>query len=597
MKKETQKSIVIYAIMIAAGLLVGWLLFSGNNNNETHDHLEHRHDEHNDEHDHDTHDHDETEYTCSMHPQVRQDEPGDCPICGMDLIPVSDDDDHQEDDPFLFQMREAHSTWANVQTQRVEARHTGASIRLTGTVTVDERKSQTITANFPGRIERLYANYTGKKVSKGDLLATIYSPELMQAQQELIQAAANRDAHPRLYESASQRLRLFGLTQDQVEHIVAQGESSPTLDIYAARQGIVMHRDISEGDYIATGQRLLTIAELDEVWVELDAYERHLALIHPGQTATVSIPSRQGEAFEGEVEFVDPILNPDTRSARVRLTVANEDNTLRPGMLTDAVITTEERHQVVIPATAILWAGKTSVVYVKQQTGEGFTFEFRQIETGPRIHDEYIVDSGLEEGEEIAVSGVFAIDAAAQLRGRHSMMVTPAEQDLPEPFRGNLEDLYLAYFDVKNALAGDDPELAMEHAASLMEQLEETGPHALEGEHHMFWMDQYEAMEESLSSILDADDIVGMRIHFEPLSEAFIDTARTLGAIGQTFYVTFCPMYDDDRGAYWLSEFEEIRNPYFGSMMLSCGEVRETLRAGVIQDPDHEMQEMEGHVH
>lgn len=597
MDKETKKSIVIYAIMIVAGLLLGWLLFGGNGNDEAYDHQENEHGDHTHEQDLDSQNNADTEYTCSMHPQVRQDDPGDCPICGMDLIPVSDGDDHQEDDAFLFQMRETHSTWANVQTQRVEARQAGASVRLTGKVAVDERKTQTITADFPGRIERLYADFTGKKVSRGDILATIYSPELMQTQQELIQAAANKETQPRLYESARQRLRLFGLTPDQIGHIVTQGEASPTMDIHAGRQGVLLSRDVSEGDYTETGQRLFTIAELNQVWVELDAYERHLALIHPGNTANVTLPSLEGESFEGEVEFVDPTFDLNTRSARVRLTLTNENNRLRPGMLANAIISTEESHQVIVPATAILWTGKTSVVYVKQQENEGFTFEFREIDRGPRINDEYIVLSGLDEGEEIAVNGVFAIDAAAQLRGRYSMMVSPPEQDLPEPFQSNLENLFNTYFDLKNALADDDPDLAPEQGENLMELLEETGQHALEGEHHIFWMEQYEAIEESLSDFLAADDMEGMRRHFEPLSETFIETARTLGAIGQNYYVAFCPMYDDDRGAYWLSEFEEIKNPYFGSMMLRCGEVRETLRAGVVQDPEQEMQEMEGHVH
>ena len=606
MNKETKKSIVIYAIMIGAGLLLGMLLFGGGNNDSLNEHQQHEHDDHSHEgeHTHEDHDHgndagnNETdEYTCSMHPQVRQDEPGDCPICGMELIPVSDEDDHQEDDPFSFRMREAHSTWANVQTQRVEAKHAGATIRLTGKVAVDERKEQVITADFPGRIERLYANYTGKRVSQGEKLATIYSPEIMQAQQELIQAAANKETQPRLYESARQRLRLFGLTPDQVDHIIETGKASPTMDVYAGRQGILLRRDIAEGDYINTGQRLFAIADLDKVWVELDIYEKHLGLIREGQLAEVKLPAMAAAALEGEVEFVDPIVNPGTRSARARLTVINENNMLRPGMLANAIITTEETHQVVIPATAILWTGTTSVVYVKVHEDEGFSFEFRQIEIGPRTNETYIVHSGLEEGEEIAVNGVFAIDAAAQLRGHYSMMVSPPEQDLPEPFKGNLENLYNIYFDLKNALAADDPEQAREHGEKLQVSLEETGPHSLDGEHHMFWMEQYDAIEESLSDFSAADDIEGLRAHFEPLSEAFIETARTLGAIGQTFYVTFCPMYDDDRGAYWLSEFEEIKNPYFGSMMLSCGEVRETLREGIVHDQEQEMQEMEGHVH
>ena len=587
MKKDNLKTIGIYLAMILLGLLVGWLFFSGNN----------------DETQHNNHDHEEVaenaeeEYTCSMHPQVRRDEPGDCPICGMELIPASDEEDHREDDPFLFTISERHSTWANIRTKKVEAVHAGAQIRLTGKVAVNEKFERNITANFPGRIEKLYADYTGRFVEQGERLARVYSPEMMQAQQELLQAAAEKDARPRLYEAARERLKLFNLTPAQIDQIEKSGKASPTMDVYATLTGYLTARKISQGDYVNTGQAMFSIADLDNVWIELDAYERQIQRIKPGQAAEVKVPSIPGEVFSGEVEFVDPFINHQTRSARIRLTLDNPANLLKPEMLANATLTTEGRHSLVVPSTALLWTGKRSVVYVKKHQENGFTFEFREIETGPRTKEGYIVLSGLEEGEEIAVNGVFAIDAAAQLQGQYSMMVPPERTELPEPFRSNLEGLFNIYFDLKNALADDDPDEALRKAGLLGEQLEETGMHSLDGEHHMFWMEQYEAIEESLMNFKDSEDIAEMRVHFEPLSEAFIETARTLGAVGQTFYVTFCPMYDDDRGAYWLSEFEEIKNPYFGDMMLRCGEVRETFREGVAHAEEREAPEMDAHVY
>jgi len=309
------------------------------------------------------------------------------------------------------------------------------------------------------------------------------------------------------------------------------------------------------------------------------------------------LPARPGTELSGQVEFVDPFVNPQTRTAKARLTVSNPNNLLKPGMLVNATLTGEGQHQVVVPETAILWTGKRSVVYVKKSQNNGFTFEFRDIETGPRTADGYVVLSGLSEGEEIAVGGVFAIDAAAQLRGHYSMMAPPERAAIPEPFKSNLEKLFHIYFDLKNALADDAPDQAREHGRRLKQQLETVGKHSLDGEHHMFWMDRYKDIEESIEKLVDAAEKETMRVHFEPLSEAFIETARTLGAIGQTWYVAFCPMYDDDRGAYWLSEFEEIKNPYFGDMMLRCGEVRETLREGVATGQREESREMEGHVH
>jgi Cu(I)/Ag(I) efflux system membrane fusion protein len=587
MVRQKLNPYIIYIILILAGLLLGWLLFGGSRD-ETHDHepdpneMEVSQD---------------VEFTCSMHPQVRQDEPGDCPICGMDLIPVSDQEDNQEDDPFLFAMQESHSTWANVRTQKVEALHTGTTLNLTGKVAANEREKRMITADFPGRIEQLYADYTGRFIILGERLATLYSPEMMQAQQELIHAAGRRESQPRLYNAARERLKLFNLTEAQINRIEESGQASATTDIYATLSGYLTQRAVSEGDYVNTGETLFAITGLSNVWVELDAYENQIGQIRAGQQASVMIPAHPGKVLSGQVEFVDPFINPQTRTARVRLTVSNPNNLLKPGMLINATLTAAGQHQLVIPETAVLWTGKRSVVYVQKSQNNGFTFQFREIETGPRTADGYTVLSGLSEGEEIAVSGVFAIDAAAQLRGHYSMMAPPERAAIPEPFRSNLEKLFHIYFDLKNALADDEPEKAREHGRELRQQLTATGKHSLDGEHHMFWMDRYEDIEESVENIVDAEDISAMRVYFEPLSKAFIETARTLGAIGQTWYVAFCPMYDDDRGAYWLSEFEEIKNPYFGDMMLRCGEVHETLREGVVQTQQAERREMEGHVH
>ncbi len=587
MSHNNRKLTIRYTLLVLAGILLGWLLFG--RGGETDDH---------------THDHEvvgeagEVEYTCSMHPQVRQDNPGDCPICGMELIPASEDDDHQEDDPFLFSMRESHYKWANVQTMRVTAREAVSQVRLTGKVAVNERETRNITANFPGRVDELFADFTGRFIRAGETLATVYSSEMMQAQQELLSAARGKEQNPRLYAAARERLRLFNLTESQIDNIESEGEARSHINVYAGQSGYLVERHVSEGDYLATGENMFAIANLVTVWVELDVYENQLGQIRTGDEAVLGIPSSPGREFAGRVEFVDPFLDHQTRTARARLTVRNHEMFLKPGMLVYADIDSGDASQeVMIPSSSVLWTGKRSVVYVKRPEKEGFTFEFREIETGAPTAEGYPVLSGLSAGEEIAVNSVFAIDAAAQLRGHFSMMSPPETIELPEPFRSNLGLLFERYFDVKNALADDDPEeISVDHAESMLNQLEETGQHSLEGEHHMFWMEQYGLIAESLDDFLGADELETRRAQFEPLSEAMISVAQTLGAIGQTFYVAFCPMYDDDRGAYWLSEFEEISNPYFGSMMLRCGEVREVLREGV-GGAEMPAEEMEGHVH
>jgi membrane fusion protein, copper/silver efflux system len=576
-----KKPIFTYILLILAGLLLGWLIFGGSGN---------------DVHDHELAASEDVEFTCSMHPQVRQDNPGNCPICGMELIPVSQEGDQQDDDPYLITLSESHYNWANIRTIVVGADHTGATLRLSGRVGINEQESRVITATFPGRIENLYADFTGRYVRQGERLATIYSPEMMQAQQELLQAAANRESQPRLYNAARQRLRLLNITEQQINNIEARGEASASTDVYATLSGFLVERAVSQGDYVATGQTLFSIARLQNVWVELDAYENQLGMIASGQQAQVQIPSQPGASFTGKVEFIDPFINPQTRSARIRLTVQNRDNQLRPGMLVNAVITSEGERQISVPATAVLWTGDRSVVYVKRPAQSGFTFEFREVETGARTGEGFNILSGLSQGEEIAVNGVFAIDAAAQLRGSYSMMSQPAKAALSEPFRTNLQQLFSIYFQLQMALAADDPTAANRYARQLRQQLQQVGLHSLEGEHHAFWMQQYQAMDETLQALLRERDLGRIREHFEPLSAAFIETARTLGAVGQTFYVSFCPMVDGDRGAYWLSNQEEISNPYFGSQMLRCGEVREVIRDGV-PSQQQAPRPTEGHVH
>ncbi len=591
MENVRVRTIGIYAIMVLAGFLAGWLLLGRGDGADPEDHH------------HPTiemAEAAETEYTCSMHPQVRQDEPGDCPICGMELIPVGEKDDHRHDDPFSFTMRESHRTWANIRTQRVSTAMQAHSIRLTGKVAVNEKETAVISAHFPGRVEKLYADQTGMMITAGERIAGIYSPEIIQAQTELIQAYSQRESQPRLYESASQRLRLLGITEQQRDMITKAGEVQTVLDIYAGQSGYLTGRLVSEGDYVNRGQPLLKVANLSNVWIELDAYEADFGLINIGDIASVEIPAIPGRNFDAVVDFIDPVIDPDTRSARVRATISNRDGILKPGMLANAILTpgkTEVESHLVVPSTAVLWTGKRSIVYVLEQDGEVERFEFREIETGPKTNEGYIVLSGLSDGEEIAVSGVFSIDAAAQLQGQYSMMSPPEKVDLPDNFRSNLERLYDIYFDLKNALADDDAADALEHASLLIEQLETTGEHSLDGEHHMFWMDQYSRIKDGVDNFLNYNELEKQREYFEAISEAFIETARTLGAIGQTWYVAFCPMYDDDRGAYWLSEFEQISNPYFGSMMLRCGEVRETIREGVGSSGTREESGTGVHVH
>ncbi|MDX5346326.1 MAG: efflux RND transporter periplasmic adaptor subunit, partial [Hymenobacteraceae bacterium] len=243
------------------------------------------------------------EYTCSMHPQIRQNEPGNCPICGMELIPVSKTGSTAaEADPFVLEMTPEAVALANIQTTVVGQTTQENELFLSGKVEVNEQKVSSVTAKFPGRIERLYVDFTGQPVQKGQRLASMYSPELLAAQRELQEAAKNKNLIPELYEAAKNKLRLWKLSDRQIQQIENSEKLLTTFDIYADVSGVVTQKLVSVGDYISTGSVLFEVANLNEVWVVLDAYETDLSQIKVGSDVSFTVPSAPGKTFTGEVE-------------------------------------------------------------------------------------------------------------------------------------------------------------------------------------------------------------------------------------------------------------------------------------------------------
>lgn len=312
-----------------------------------------------------------------------------------------------------------------------------------------------------------------------------------------------------------------------------------------------------------------------------------------------SIPGRK---FVAGVSYIDPFIDPLTRSAGVRVEVENPHFYFKPGMFATGIIQsflTESREELIVPKSSVLWTGKRSVVYVKVQEREMPSFVYREIELGLEASEYYIVKSGLSEGEEIATNGVFKIDAAAQLEGKQSMMspevvdkkvmhdhgkmdtlkqsVIRSETEIPDSFRKQVTELYYAYIKLKDAFVGSDVPLVRKEAEKALNTLNKADMSLLEGELHMKWMDQHGELAESLKAIIDSVVMETQRKHFLSLNNTFYLTVKTFGLKIDTVYYQYCPMADDNNGGYWLSNEKEIRNPYFGDMMLKCGEVRETI--------------------
>lgn len=389
----------------------------------------------------------ETIWTCSMHPQIRRDEAGQCPICGMDLIPV-ESTTPDDTDTTTVSLSERAKILARIRTAEVHRLGSGrVQRRLLGRVDYDETSLRTVTAWIGGRIERLHVSTTGERVRRGQVIATLYSPEVYNSHQDLIQArqqlerlqegatpSARRSAEAAL-NAARDRLRLLGVPAGEVLAMERADKPSERVRIRTPFGGTVIERLATQGNYVETGSGLYRVADLSTLWVQLDAYESDLPVLKAGQEVLLRVEALPGELFTGRVTFVDPVLDPKTRTARVRVEVANRDRRLRPGMFVDASVQSDsaakntEEAPLVVPATAPLFTGRRSVVYVEVEGTETPTYEARVVALGTRMGDLYPVLKGLHEGERVVVHGAFAIDADLQIRGGTSMMnQAPAPQ-------------------------------------------------------------------------------------------------------------------------------------------------------------------------
>jgi len=368
----------------------------------------------------------ETIYTCSMHPQIRQNEPGLCPICAMELVPVAS---IQADDEAIdlneIQISESAVKLADIQTAIVKRGVPEKTVHLLGKVKADERNMAELTARFGGRIEKLFVNYTGQHVQNKEKLGIIYSPELITAQKELLEALKFEETNPSFYKAARSKLKLWDLTDEQIDAIEKNEAPKLYFDILSPISGTVTKRHIAIGDYVKEGSALFEVIDLTNVWVMFEAYETDLPWIKIGDKIEFTLQSSPGKTLSGKVSYIDPFIDATTRIAQVRVEMANSDLTLKPGMFASGILEssiTKNSNELLIPKSAILWTGKRAVVYVKVPNRQIPSFLYREITLGPDAGNFYVVAEGLSEGEEIAINGVFKIDASAQLAGKPSMM-------------------------------------------------------------------------------------------------------------------------------------------------------------------------------
>jgi len=520
-------------------------------------------------------------WTCSMHPQIKKNKAGKCPICAMDLVPletIASDDDNTTD----IQMSKAAIALANIQTIVIKKGNPIKEIHLQGKIHVDQRRISEISARFGGRIEELFVNFTGQEVKKGELLAKIYSPELITAQKELLEAAKDKGNNTAMYKAAVSKLKLWDITERQINNIENSGKIEMFFNIISTISGTVSMLNVQVGDYVKQGTTLIKIIDLSHLWVMFDAYERDLPWIKIGDNIKYEINALPGENFSGKISYIDPFINEKTRVAKVRVELNNIKKNIKPQMFAKGIIESKislDEDELIIPKSSILWTGKRAIVYVKEPNKESPTFSYREIILGSDVGSSYIVKKGLREGEEIAINGVFKIDAAAQLTGLNSMMnPLPSKTiEVNEKFRKQLTSFYKDYLKLKDAFISSDYKETSKTILLLKSSIGKIDMTLLNGDAHIKWMKNKKELDKTISEIIKAKDIISQRIFFADLSNYLFNTIKEFG-IDQVTYYQFCPMASNNKGAYWLSETDIIRNPYFGEEMLECGETKETIK-------------------
>lgn len=431
MIKINKKDIKLTGIALVAGLFLGWLFFHNSQSEVSHDREAHSEAE-------------EMVYTCSMHPQIKQNKPGLCPICAMDLVAMATSAGEGEHvDPNEIPMTESALALASVQTTIVKPGVPEKNVKLFGKVKADERRVSELTARFGGRIQKLLINYTGQQVRKGQQLGTIYSPELITAQKELMEAVKYKNTNPSFYNAARTKLKLWGLTEKQIDAIENNGEPKTYFEILSPATGTVTKRVVAVGDYVKEGSPLFEVIDLSRVWVMFDAYESDLPWIQKGDEIDFTIHSIPGEKYNGKVTYVDPIIDARTRVVKVRVELNNSQNKLKPGMFANGILKSgvaKNSRKLLVPKSSVLWTGKRAIVYVKVPGRETTSFIYREITLGAEAGNFYVVADGLSEGEEVATNGVFKIDASAQLAGKSSMMNTQEGDMVPGHKHGGIDN-------------------------------------------------------------------------------------------------------------------------------------------------------------
>jgi Cu(I)/Ag(I) efflux system membrane fusion protein len=576
-------------------------------------------------------------WTCSMHPQIKLPKKGKCPICFMDLIPLKNNGTGEESDRVL-KMTSASMKLAEIQTKKIERKESFINLELFGKVAEDTTRISDIAILADAEIRKLFVNYAGIPIKKGEHLAELYSPDVYTAGQDYLVALESNSIDNELVESSVTKLKLLGVPQDYIDSIEKSRVVPETYTLKSPIDGFVKNQIGYQGMWVKKGQMLCRIIDLSSLWVNLDVYESDLAWIRYGQDVIIKAEAVYGHKFNGVVSYIPPELDNMTRTIKVRVNVDNSKNLLKPNMFISAnlkakisdtgyvtssklkgkwispmhpeiikdeagecdvcgmnLVRAEElgfqfgtsgNEPLLVPSSAVLITGKRAVVYVKLPTEEPL-FEGREIEIGPKVNNSYVVLSGLKEGDRVVVKGGFKIDSALQIQAKPSMMSVQGGESLLNKKINESKISKILNSELKESLSD-----FMDYYFKIQSQLssdqnEHISHHAKSMFDELEYADystlkknELEAWKNIENQIKDNLNKLSNSTTLKSERETFKETSKIIinliNLLGHNKKGVY-QMYCSMVDSNWLQLDKKVANPYYGKSMLRCGELKKTL--------------------
>jgi Cu(I)/Ag(I) efflux system membrane fusion protein len=540
-------------------------------------------------------------YQCAMHPQVKSDKPGKCPICGMDLVPIYEGQGALSEN--LITLDSNSISVINVQSEPVKRATLSRTLHVAGVIQDDLTKRKIISAYNEGRIEKLLANFTGAEVEKGQPLATFYSPNLLSAEREYLVLVQNKSTNgnsvfqqeqQRLRNAAAQRLKRLGLADAQIESLGKSTNALVQTEIVSPMSGTVIERFAYEGQYVKEGEKLFEIGDFSTMWFLFDAYESDLPWLKVGEEIEVTAPSVPGKNFKAKINFIDPNINEPTRSAKIRVELANpiveQDGKKRRELFNqpyaEGALRIVSPDTLVVPRGAVLNPGGAPLVYIDH--GDG-AYEPRPVKLGIFGDEGWQVLDGLKEGDRIVTSGNLLMDAQSQFNrgsessehqnetssGHESAVEMAKTFSAMSETQNEIANEFLAIASqMADALASDDFKAFNERAAKLHGVLPELSRAFSNDNKREKLIEQIEGA----GHLPKADELATARKFFVPFTMATVEFAKSLRneAAFKSLKIYKCPMANQGvpgapKNGLWIQTNGPLRNPFFGEAMLTCG--------------------------